>query len=298
VLAGVLAALLPARSAWSGRLPARYLVLAGCAAIGAGGNYLLFQRGVGGEAYLLRFYDRAFPWPPDASLPGRLSRIVSDFTQFFYYGRGVDVPAVLLVATLALVVLGLWSLHRRHGWWWTRLCLTPVLAVAGAAVLRKYPPVERLLLFLTPLIAVLTAGGVEFLVERVTPRRRTLAFAVVACAGLLVPAITDARNVLRPHGEGAEVRPMIAAYVAGREPGDPVYLYARGVPIWAFYTTDWSHPDRRRLEALKSLAIRIGPNSGNVPARGRPVQHEGFDLVVPTGDHVELVGTPSGIEIL
>jgi hypothetical protein len=94
------------------------------------------------------------------------------------------------------------------------------------------------------------------------------------------------------------VRPLIAAYAAGREPGDPVYLYARAVPIWAFYTTDWSHPDLLRLDELKSLAIRIGPNSGNVPSRGRPLHQEGFDLVVRAGDHLELVGTPSGIEIL
>jgi hypothetical protein len=298
VLAGLLVAFLPARRMWTGRVGARYLAFAGCVAIGAGGNYLLFQRGVGGEAYLLRFYDRAFPWPPDASLPGRLSRLVSDFTQFFYYSRSIDIPAFILVATLAVAALGLWSLHRRFGWWWTGLCVTPGLVVVGAAVLHKYPPVERLLLFLTPLLAVITAAGVEFLVERLVPRRRSLAFAVVACAGLLVPAITDARNVLRPHGEGAEVRPMIAAYATGRESGDPVYIYARAVPIWGFYTTDWSHPDLLRLDELKSLAIRIGPNSGNSPSRGGPVQREGFDLVVRAGDHEEMVGTPSGVEIL
>ena len=298
VLAGVLVALLPARSMWAGQLSIRYLVLAACAAIGSVGNFLFFQRGVGGEAYLLRFYDRAFPWPPDASLPGRVSRLVSDFTQFFFYGRGADIPAVILIATLAVAGLGVWSLHRRFGWWWTGLCLTPALAMAGAAILRKYPPVERLLLFLTPLLVVITAAGVDFLVERLVRRRRSLGFAVVACAVLLVPAVTDVRNVLRPHGEGAEVRPMIAAYTAGREPGDPVYVYARAVPIWAFYTTDWSRPDLVRLNELKSLAIRIGPNSGNSPSREHPVQHEGFDLVVPSGDHQELVGTASGIEIL
>jgi hypothetical protein len=46
------------------------------------------------------------------------------------------------------------------------------------------------------------------------------------------------------------------------------------------------------------LAQRIGPNSGNAPSRDRPVAHEGFELVVRSGDHDELVGISSGIEIL
>lgn len=299
VLAGVLVALVPGRSArGGGGLPSRYVLLVASVAIGSAVNYLLFQRRLGGEGYLLRFHQRAFLWPLDGALPGRFSEMVSGFTQFFYYGRPIHVPAVLLIATLAVTAVGLAALHRRWGATWTALAVTPVCAMLGAAVLRKYPVVERLALFLAPIAAVLLAAGVERLVERWIPRWRTEAFAIASSVFLLPSALTDTRNVIRPHGDGAEVRPMLAAYAAGREPGDPVYLYARAVPIWAFYTTDWSHPDLQRVAELTALARRIGPNSGNAPSRGRPVQHEGFDLVVRAGDHVELVGAPSGIEIL
>jgi hypothetical protein len=298
ILAGVVVALLPKRGDRQGRPLLRYLGLLTGVAVGAGANYLLFQRTVGGGDYLLRFYDRAFPWPPDASLPARLSELISGFTQFFFFARSTDVPAAILVATILITGIGVVVLHRRHGWRWTALCLTPFIAVTAAAVLRKYPPVERLLLFLTPLLAVLTAAGLEYLVSLLARRRQVLGVAIAGCGFLFLALYTDIRNVLQPHGEGAEVRPMLTQYEDGRSPGDPVYLYARAVPIWAFYTTDWSLPDRPRLDSLLALARRLGPNSGNAPSRGRPVLHEGFELVVRSGDHDELVGTPSGIEIL
>ncbi len=298
LLAGVLVALMPKRGHWHGRSLLRYLGLSAGVVLGAGVNYFLFQRAVGGGDYLLRFYDRAFPWPPDPTLPQRLSELLSGFTQFFYFSRSSDIPALVLALTIVIAGIGVVVLHQRHGWRWTALCLTPFLAVTAAAILRKYPPVERLLLFLTPLLAVMTAAGLEYLVSRIVRRRQVLGFGVAACAFVSLALRDDTRNVLRPHGEGAEVRPMLSQYDTDRSPGDPVYVYARAVPIWAFYTTDWSQPDRPRLDSLLALAQRLGPNSGNSPSRGRPVQHEGFDLVVRANDHNELVGIPSGIEIL
>ncbi|HEV8598034.1 MAG TPA: glycosyltransferase family 39 protein [Gemmatimonadales bacterium] len=298
ILAGVLLALLPGREAWKQPRVWRYLAVIGGVSVGAGANYLIFQRGMNEVSYLTRFWDRAFLGPPDSSMLARLSSPVSGFTQLFFYRRGVDFPALILLGTLALAGIGLFSLHRAYGWRWTALCVTPVLAVALASLFRIYPLTERLLLFLAPLVAVIAAAGVEYLVTKLPPHRRALGLAIVGCAGLFVALRTDIRNVLRPHSDGAEVRPMLTQYDTSRSPGDPVYLYARGVPIWAYYTTDWSHPDQTRLNSLLSLAQKIGPNSGNNPSRRRPVEHEGFDLVVPAGDHDELVGTPSGVEIL
>ena len=298
LLPGVLLALLPERQRWRGPPLWRFLGVGVAAVMGAGVNFLLFQRAVGGQDYLLRFYDRAFPWPPDPTLPQRLSELLSGFTQFFYFSRSSDIPALILALTILVAGIGVVVLHYRHGWRWTCLCLSPFLVVTAAAVLRKYPPVERLLLFLTPLLAITTAAALEFLVSRIARKKQVLGIALAGCLFLSIALRTDAQNVLRPHGEGAEVRPMLSQYDTDRSPGDPVYIYARAVPIWAFYTTDWSQPDRPRLDSLLALAQRLGPNSGNSPSRGRPVQHEGFDLVVRTSDHNELVGTPSGIEIL
>jgi hypothetical protein len=47
---------------------------------------------------------------------------------------------------------------------------------------------------------------------------------------------------------------------------------------------------------LTDAAARTGPNSGNMPGRGHPVENEGRDLVVRSGGRVELVGIPTGME--
>jgi hypothetical protein len=296
ILAGTLLALFPGPEARRGPPLRRYLTVLGGVVLGAGVNYLLFQRAVSGDPYLQRFFASVFLWPLDGSLPGKLVESGSELVHRFYFMGVVHVSNVFVVLTLAIVGIGTVELHRRNGWRWTCLCLTPFIAVAGASVLRSYPLVNRLLMFLAPLLAVMSAAGLDYLVAKLVPRYRTLGLAVAAAGSLYLALLTNLHEIRRVHSKELAVRPMLVQYATSRSPGDPVYLYARTIPSWAFYTTDWSHPDRARINALMALARRIGPNSGNIPSRGRPVVHEGWDLVNRSGDHDELVGIPSGME--
>ena len=49
---------------------------------------------------------------------------------------------------------------------------------------------------------------------------------------------------------------------------EPVYVSARGLPIWTFYTTDWSAPDLERLGFLERVAGPGGPAFQNRDGAG------------------------------
>jgi hypothetical protein len=73
-----------------------------------------------------------------------------------------------------------------------------------------------------------------------------------------------------------------------------VYVAARGIPSWVFYTTNWEKPDRDRL-AFYALAASDGPVFRE-RAQPRPSRRRrGLDLVYYVrGRRPELLGIATG----
>jgi hypothetical protein len=265
-------------------------------AITAAVNFLAFQRAVVGSAYLHHFWEHAFLRPP-ASAMVRLVRVRAGYMmEDLFTGYAIAYSPVYRWSLLVLAALGLVYVARRRGWWAALMLGGPIAAVGVAAGAAMYPLADRTLLFLAPLLIVTMVAGLAAVTDLAPPPWRAPIFALAALT-LIAPDAIDA--VVRGFpGRDRRIQSALATLWGRVQAGEPVYIYPLDVPRWVFYTTDWTHPDTVRVDSLVALAATLGPNSGNQPPRGHTVVDEGRDLVFGTARHAELIGVPTGIEIL
>ena len=265
-----------------------------CAAV----NFLALQRSAIGNAYMQHYWDGAFLLPPLGHIAEVLRARIGWAMQETFLGDRVPYSAGVRILLVAVGVTGVVALRKQRGAWCVLLLLGPLLLAAVSSALRLYPLSERTLLFAAPLVIVATVAGLDALAGRAAVRSqrvRPFAFAALSVL-LLLPATIDAALRLRGLLRADSFRAAIADIVQQTSQGAPVYVFSRNVPIWAFYTTDWNHPDTTRIRLLADAAASTGPNSGNTPGRGHPVEDEGRDLVVRSGRRVELIGVPTGMQ--
>jgi hypothetical protein len=265
-----------------------------CAAV----NFVVLLRSATGNAYMQHYWDGAFLLPPLRHMVDLVRGRIGWTVQETFLGDAIAYAAVVRLVLVAVGVTGVAALGRQRGKWSVVLFLGPVLLAAAASVLRLYPLSERTLLYMAPFVIVATVAGVDTLAGLVvarSPRVRPIVFATLAVL-LLIPATMDSAIRLRGLRRPDSFRSDIADIVHQTSLGAPVYVFSRDVPVWTFYTTDWTRPDTARIRMLTDAAARTGPNSGNMPGRGHLVENEGRDLVVRSGGRVELVGIPTGME--
>ena len=77
-------------------------------------------------------------------------------------------------------------------------------------------------------------------------------------------------------------------------PAEPVYILPAGLPIWAFYSTDWKRPDRPRLDYFARVAVSSGPAALNGLVEEAPgaIRHPAYRA--STG-RLEVIGRRSGL---
>jgi hypothetical protein len=98
---------------------------------------------------------------------------------------------------------------------------------------------------------------------------------------------------LEPSGYFGTLVKDLQAHRTSRE---PVYVFARSLPAWIYYSTNWVDPDTLRLRYLTKMATSGGGGFENAPSRGRVREEESAGLTYRTGESVELLGLPSGME--
>jgi hypothetical protein len=165
--------------------------------------------------------------------------------------------------------------------------------VTIASALRSYPlGVPRMMVFAAPLLILMAAGALSWIASGLRPHARP-AFLVAAGLLCLFP-LAKARiaEAQRPP-QGEDARTLVAAFRERPDGGEAVYVAARGIPSWVFYTTNWAKPDRNRLE-FYARAASHGPAFENAPSRGRKVVDEGSDLIYYVRGRQELLGIASG----
>jgi hypothetical protein len=199
------------------------------------------------------------------------------------------------VLAVFLCGLGVMRISRTKGWtsvWW--LC-GPVLVTLGASMLGLFPIAPRLTLFLLPgLIVLFTAGLAEALSRLAAvagPPRLAIAGAIV-----VVPmALHGLLRTLSLEPTGRFQR-LVTEFHERRRAGEPVYVFARSLPAWIYYTTDWERPDTVRFRALIAAAGAGGSAFENAPSRGHVSTAE-VDRLRPVAEAWgELLGLPSGME--
>ncbi len=254
--------------------------------------YLAVYRGVAGSLAMQTFWQAAF-MPINLRDAAVLHR---RWTVEVMAGQAhLGIPRAAGLILFLLTALGLvwqWRKSKASG---TLLLAGPVGLLYLASLLRLYPIGSRLMSFAVPLLFILVASGVTAIFEafRHPVYRGTVglgALLLVVPGGLGLYQGGAAVAILE------EVRPLLADSVFVGNPAEPIYVFGKAMPAWIYYTTEWSSADTARTARLMELARRIGPNSGNAPSRGHPVNHEGWDLVVADQRRQLLVGVPSGYQ--
>src|SRR2546425_8907400 len=293
VLAGVSAALAAAPAVrsvagWARRLAAVALTWSGVCA----GLYVALYRPVAAGPYMRQFWDAALLAPGTAGLPQRVPAIVRGLLFPLFVGSKPSYAVVALF--VVLLAAGAIGLARRLGAPGVALVGGPLVALGGAAGLGAYPLAARLALFAAPLLFLLMAEGAVEVTSRLRPSwAARAAWAAVVAWIVLVAGIGATRPARSP-----ELRPLVRELrrAIALSPGEPVYVLATAVPMWAFYTTDWTRPDTARLAWLSGVASPGGPAFHNAPGRGVPVRGEGAELVWRGEWWTELIGVPTGMQ--
>ena len=236
--------------------------------------------------YLQRFWEGTYLEPGAPNLPARL----------YGFGRAILYPFTLVPDALPLrwplllMVLGFVLSVRRSGLSVALLLAAPLVAVAGASALARYPVTGRLLLFLAPGLFILAAVVLaELLVRlRLSPERAGTLGALLVLLAAAPRVIANGREpIVREAGREA-------AKVVMQDPKQPVYVLANALPAWAFYSTDWQAPDLTRLDRYALLGAATGPAAPNPLLPGRvPREQDGLEFSGP--GRRELIGFRSGV---
>jgi len=259
-----------------------------------GTMYLTMYSAVSRNEYMRRFWHGQYL----SSQPtlGRAARYLGRL-HMALYDVGSSVPWLLVALLSVLLVIGLVALLRERRLSVVALLVIPLLLAVAASALGQWILLTRFMLYSAPFVALLVAHGVTTVARLVAsaPRTRDAMVLVGGLAVLALPARYELWVLRNPSNVEASPE-LVSSFLRHARAGEPVYVYARAVPLWTYYSTDWTHPDTSRVQRLLRNAIEIGPGSGNGKSRGRPVQHEGFERRFPFRGSEELVGIATGME--
>ncbi|HEX5386789.1 MAG TPA: glycosyltransferase family 39 protein [Gemmatimonadales bacterium] len=234
------------------------------------GAYRLALTSPATAAYMQRFWEAAFLRPGTPHLSRRVVLGLGELACSVNCWGGIF-DRLWLVA--GLTAAGSTWVALRRGRATALLLLATLTAPFGASVAGEYPIAVRLLLFTTPALAVLCAAGVWWAgtaVSRSQPAAGAALLGVLFVGSAAIPAWAwvTVQSPIEP-SKREEIRPLVKELAERGAPGEPVYIFARTIPGWTFYTTDWRWPDPNQLRWTAKVAGLGGPSFNNGAARGR-----------------------------
>jgi hypothetical protein len=268
----------------------------------AGAAFATVYRAAGANPYMQRFWELAFLSPARPHLEARAWRTVEDIVWALAAGdplvaRAPYQPWVAIATALsvAAVIAGVVRISRRRdpavAWWLVGPFVLALLASAAG----RFPIAPRLVLFALPGLALLGAAGVGAAVSRLPARRRPLVWLAATVLVILPLEFASIVRSLALEGPGQFER-LVRAFRERSRPGEPIYVFARSLPAWIWYTTDWATPDPARLHYLTALARAGGAGFENTQSRHVVGEEETRMLSWRQDGREELLGLPSGME--
>jgi Dolichyl-phosphate-mannose-protein mannosyltransferase len=264
--------------------------------------YATVYRAASGDPYLNRFWELAFVMPTRPGFVGHAWKTLEDQVWGFVAGDPLIDRRPLLwllragsVLVVTLCVLGCRRMQATRGpaacWW----LAGPAILTLLASMIGLFPIAPHLTLFLLPGMMVLFVAGLSDLVRLGgdAPARRGLAIATAALVLPLASYLVVRTFSLEPPGHFER---LVRELRERRLPGEPVYIFARSLPAWIYYSTDWSRPDTARLRFLTAAAHSTGAAFENAPSRGRVREEEVWAVSPSPVAPGELLGLPSGME--
>ncbi len=264
--------------------------------------YLWTYRGAAQSGYMHRFWGAAFLSPAQPDFLFRCWRAAERLVWGTLIGdpelnhRPFDSALIVLTMLgVALVILGVVHVLRTRGPYACWCAAGPVGLTLGASALGFFPFAPRLMLFALPLLLILAAGGLRESFEYLGAPLRRYAYPVIGTSVMLgFEFLAVARAFTLP--PSSEFPGLVREWRAQRKPGEPLYIFARTLPAWIYYTTDWQHPDTLRLQLFTRLASAGSPAFENLASRAAVRPDDGRSLVYVSNGLTELVGLGSGME--
>jgi Dolichyl-phosphate-mannose-protein mannosyltransferase len=244
------------------------------------------------DAYMTQFWAPGY-LAAQGSATGVAYAVVKGFLDPVFALDG-KMPIALLLPAMVLLALGVWTFRKRNGLPTTVMLVMPLVAALGAAAIGKWVLTTRLMLFTAPLTILLIGDGVWSLCTRLHPKWQRAALAVMTVALVAAPLKYDTW-VLR-HPALDSIRTAVRLCLNRSHAGDVIYIYAGALPGWTFYSENWASPDHARVSRRLDAMRRIGPNPGNAASRGKPVQHEAFELQWDLDGKWEVPGIAPGVQ--
>lgn len=241
------------------------------------------------NAYFARFWGERLISLGSPGSVARLRAIVAEVLSRALLGQGRVPRPLVYLAGLAVAAGAIRLIRTRRPL--AGLLLLPFVFAGAASGLGVYPLAPRFALAFVPVLLVLAVLAAEWAGLALPRGFRAVPLAAVV-AGLGMTNVGGCLPLLAERGR-MEVRELAAA-ARGRT-HEPVYVSAKGAAQWLFYTTDWTRPDRTRLDWFTSRGGSGGPAFDNAPSRGRPVDPEEARGLAREGDRIEVLGLPNGI---
>ncbi|HEX4561170.1 MAG TPA: glycosyltransferase family 39 protein [Gemmatimonadales bacterium] len=207
--------------------------------------YTTVYRDTAASVFMQRFWVHDFLIPRSFGIHGRAWGILKN--SFIEALLLRPTPDLLAFFFCLVVLVGLVWITRQKGFFALWLLVGPVLFTGVASSVYRYPFSWRLLQFAVPLVALwLAAAGAAMTTVLGTMGAR----AGVAAVALVLVVV----NVSHPY-RTSPTRTLIDDWANRAGPTEPIYVFQGAVPAWAFYTSDWSHPDSAWLEALAQVHL-------------------------------------------
>lgn len=152
----------------------------------------------------------------------------------------------LVMAVAAVIGMGAMARHDRR-----LACLVALPVVFGfaASALEAFPLQGRLLMFWTPLLALMVAAGLAEAFRRARPGGRLLGWALLG--GVTFGPLLGAADLVANGAEREELRDMLEVVAASAQPGDTLWVYYGARPAYLFYAEATDGFDASALQVVQ-----------------------------------------------
>ncbi len=188
--------------------------------------YVVSLKNLGNHSFLLHYWSDSFMPIPPTSVED-VKWYITYFFKLFKKTLGFSLKGVCGLTFM----LGCYSMFRRRRHQLCDLTL-PILLVLFASALQQYPFYGRLLLFITPMLILLIAEGVNYIWDSTTDK--PVIVCVIVTLLFLHPVFYAGKYLVKPRYE-EEIKPVMKYIQNHRNSNDAIYLYYRSEIAFTYY---------------------------------------------------------------
>jgi len=213
----------------SNRRDARLIAAGGAAFAGASFavDYFLVLRPLHQSAYLYEFWQQGGFMPRPINFRA-IRWVWKAYLLAFRTPGGFKLP----VFTPLVFLIGVVKLSARNRWL-AAVLLLPTLAALAAGALGEYPYLHRLILFVLPMLFLVSAVGLQTLWE-IVQGPQWLAIVVVSAAFFGGAVVADVKAVISPE-RTEEIKPVLSYLQGHRKEGEMIDVFWAAEPAVRYY---------------------------------------------------------------